>query len=222
MTRARDPAPDLVELMVTRLPAVLVWLGAEAATDSVAPRAGAYQRITATLIVAHVIAAPNSARGTGARDPMARLVDETRAALNGWRPADSPGQPDTLALRRERRGARGRAGGGVRHATPAGPGLRGGGTLTDTGRLRGSISRSVSGPEVAVGTNLVYAAIHHFGGTIVPKEAGGVLAFTGADGESAAVKSVTLPARPWLEIDAVAEADIADVVAEYLRKALAA
>ena len=104
MTRARDPAPDLVELMVTRLPAVLVWLGAEAATDSVAPRAGAYQRITATLIVAHVIAAPNSARGTGARDPMARLVDETRAALNGWRPADSPGQPDTLALRRGRRG----------------------------------------------------------------------------------------------------------------------
>ena len=128
MTRARDPAPDLVELMVTRLrdridrsavptieggllpgartpprlPAVLVWLGAEAATDSVAPRAGAYQRITATLIVAHVIAAPNSARGTGARDPMARLVDETRAALNGWRPADSPGQPDTLALRRGR------------------------------------------------------------------------------------------------------------------------
>ena len=94
----------------------------------------------------------------------------------------------------------------------AGPGLRGGGTLTDTGRLRGSISRSVSGPEVAVGTNLVYAAIHHFGGTIVPKEAG----------ENAAVKSVTLPARPWLEIDAVAEADIADVVAEYLRKALAA
>ena len=79
-----------------------------------------------------------------------------------------------------------RAGGGVRHATPAGPGLRGGGTLTDTGRLRASISRSVSGPEVAVGTNLVYAAIHHFGGTIVPKEAGGVLAFTGADGESAA------------------------------------
>ena len=94
----------------------------------------------------------------------------------------------------------------------AGPGLRGGGTLTDTGRLRGSISRSVSGPEVAVGTNLVYAAIHHFGGTIVRKEAG----------ENAAVKSVTLPARPWLEIDAVAEADIADVVAEYLRKALAA
>ena len=101
-------------------------------------------------------------------------------------------------------------------------GLRGGRTLTDTGRLRASISRSVSGSEVAVGSNLVYAAIHHFGGTIVPKEAGGVLAFTGADGESAVVKSVTLPARPWLEIDAVAEADIADVVAEYLRKALAA
>ena len=67
MTRARDPAPDLVELMVTRLPAVLVWLGAEAATDSVAPRAGAYQRITATLIVAHVIAAPNSARRSSSR-----------------------------------------------------------------------------------------------------------------------------------------------------------
>ncbi len=80
-----------------RLPAVLVWLGAEAATDSVAPQAGAYQHITATLI-----AAPNSTRGTGARDPMARLVARTRAALNGWRPVDSPGQRDTLALRRGR------------------------------------------------------------------------------------------------------------------------
>ena len=117
--------PDLVDLMVARLrdhtvastieggllsgartpprlPAVLVWLGAEAATDSVAPQAGAYQHITATLIVAHVIAAPNSTRGTGARDPMARLVARTRATLNGWRPVDSPGQRDTLALRRGR------------------------------------------------------------------------------------------------------------------------
>ena len=101
-------------------------------------------------------------------------------------------------------------------------GLRGGRTLTDSGRLRASISRSVSGPEVAVGTNLVYGAIHHFGGTIVPRQAGGALRLTGADGESVVAGSVTLPARPWLEIDARAEADIADVVTEYLRQALSA
>ncbi|WP_420010948.1 phage tail terminator protein [Tateyamaria sp.] len=122
------PHPDLVALAVTRLrdviprgdvpmidgglllgqqtppslPAVLVWLGEEAATESLAPSVGAYQRLTATLIVAHVIGAPNSARGEKARDPMAQIVAHTRAALNGWRPVDSPGQRDTLALRRGR------------------------------------------------------------------------------------------------------------------------
>lgn len=42
----------------------------------------------------------------------------------------------------------------------------GGKTLTETGRLNRSITRAVREREVLVGTNLVYAAIHQFGGEI--------------------------------------------------------
>lgn len=43
---------------------------------------------------------------------------------------------------------------------------RAGQTLTDTARLRQSITASATASEAMVGTNLVYAAIHNFGGTI--------------------------------------------------------
>ena len=46
----------------------------------------------------------------------------------------------------------------------------GGQTLTDSARLRQSISRAVSDVEVAVGTNVIYAAIHQFGGKIEQPE----------------------------------------------------
>ncbi|WP_420014244.1 phage virion morphogenesis protein [Tateyamaria sp.] len=118
-------------------------------------------------------------------------------------------------------------------------GKRGGKTLTDTGRLRASISRSVSGSDVAVGTNIEYAAIHHFGGEIERPARTQVLAFNDAgrfqsrkdsrarrDGvqpiaiATIGATTITMPARPFLEIDTVAEADIADVVQDFLRKAL--
>ncbi len=35
--------------------------------------------------------------------------------------------------------------------------------LRDTGRLMNSITRTVTGSEARVGTNVVYAAVHHFG-----------------------------------------------------------
>ena len=35
--------------------------------------------------------------------------------------------------------------------------------LRDTGRLMNSITQTVTGSEVRVGTNVVYAAVHHFG-----------------------------------------------------------
>lgn len=41
---------------------------------------------------------------------------------------------------------------------------KGGKILFVTGRLRGSIFTSVSPGEVLIGTNMPYAAIHHFGG----------------------------------------------------------
>jgi phage gpG-like protein len=39
-------------------------------------------------------------------------------------------------------------------------------TLVDTGNLQSSITHQVKGGAVYVGTNVLYAAIHHFGGTI--------------------------------------------------------
>lgn len=42
-------------------------------------------------------------------------------------------------------------------------------TLTDTGRLRASITHVLDRDSVSVGTNVVYAAIHQFGGTTGPR-----------------------------------------------------
>ena len=61
----------------------------------------------------------------------------------------------------------------------------GGQTLTDHSTLRRSITHRVAGDgrSVDVGSNLVYAAIHQFGG------------------QAGRNRSVTLPARPFLGID---------------------
>ena len=77
----------------------------------------------------------------------------------------------------------------------------GGLTLTDTGGLRGSITHNVAGDgrAVDVGSNLVYAAIHQFGG------------------QAGRNKSVTLPARPYLGIDARDR----DAIVRIVRGALA-
>lgn len=45
----------------------------------------------------------------------------------------------------------------------------GGQTLVDKGILRGSMTREVDRQSVTVGTNVPYAAIHNFGGTIRPR-----------------------------------------------------
>ncbi|OAV05906.1 phage virion morphogenesis protein [Moraxella catarrhalis] len=74
----------------------------------------------------------------------------------------------------------------------------GGKTLTDTGELRDSITSSASSTTAAIGTNLVYARIHHFGGTIQAKNKP-YLAFATPNG-FARVKSVDLPSRPFLPV----------------------
>ncbi len=61
---------------------------------------------------------------------------------------------------------------------------QGGQTLTDTGRLRASITGNVRSDGIEIGTNVVYAAIHQFGGEAGPRK-----------------RRVTLPARPYLGVD---------------------
>lgn len=98
-------------------------------------------------------------------------------------------------------------------------GESGGKTLTDTGRLQGSITRAVTKDSVAVGTNVIYGAIHQFGGEIVPKNAE-FLTFTLASGEGVVTKSATMPARPFLGLDVEDRAGIADQVTRHFREAL--
>ncbi|MDO5604798.1 MAG: phage virion morphogenesis protein [Paracoccus sp. (in: a-proteobacteria)] len=65
--------------------------------------------------------------------------------------------------------------------------------------------------SVDIGTNLHYAAIHQFGGTIQPK-AGGALTFMLATGQMILVGAVTMPARPYLGISTDDEEQIREFV----------
>ncbi len=75
---------------------------------------------------------------------------------------------------------------------------KGGQTLTDTARLRNSVSYATTPTAVMVGTNIEYAAIHQFGGTIQPVN-GTKLKFKGDNGP-VFVDEVTIPARPFIGI----------------------
>ena len=71
--------------------------------------------------------------------------------------------------------------------------------LIDSGRLRAAVSaQALDDYTVIVGVlNLVYAAIHEFGGVIRAKD-GGWLRFRTKDGFWHTVKEVTIPARPYM------------------------
>jgi phage virion morphogenesis protein len=79
--------------------------------------------------------------------------------------------------------------------------------LRDTGRLQASITGRIEGLSVVVGTNVVYAAIHQYGGTIhVPEvrpRRAQALRFVTASGQvvyarRAKAHTVRIPARPYL------------------------
>ena len=78
----------------------------------------------------------------------------------------------------------------------------GGQTLTDTGRLRGSIAHTVTegGRAVEVGSDVLYAAIHQLGG------------------RAGRGRRVTLPARPYLGIDEDDRAIILRIVTRALER----
>ena len=87
-------------------------------------------------------------------------------------------------------------------------GREGGRILQDTGQLAASITTSHDSHSAMIGTNKVYAAIHQFGGK------------TGRD------HKVTMPARPFLPIDAQgqlqpeAEENILGLVNDYLSRVI--
>jgi len=88
--------------------------------------------------------------------------------------------------------------------------LTGGRTLTKDSHLADSISNNAGRDFAEWGPNRGYAAIHQFGGIIRAK--GGALKFRIPGGGFAVVKSVKMPARPYLGVNADDRSDILDVL----------
>lgn len=76
---------------------------------------------------------------------------------------------------------------------------RNGKPLVDTGALRDSHSQLYDNDTALVGTNMVYAAIHHFGG------------MAGRN------RKVAIPARPFLVLTNEDKQDLMDDVQDYFR-----
>jgi len=75
-----------------------------------------------------------------------------------------------------------------------------GDTLSDTGRLATSITKQVSSDGVTIGTNVVYARIHNYGGT------------TGKEYKT------TLPPRPFLVVQEEDYEEIEDATADFFNR----
>ena len=90
--------------------------------------------------------------------------------------------------------------------------------LHRSGALARSIDYLVSGSSLVVGSGLVYAAIHQYGGPIRAKTGqalrfriGGALLFR---------RSVEIPKRPYLGLSDTDRAEVVDATVRYIRKVL--
>jgi phage virion morphogenesis protein len=92
--------------------------------------------------------------------------------------------------------------------------MEGGRTLFDGGDLFRSLTHEATDQGVEVGTNVLYAAIHQFGGTIRAKD-GGMLHFS-IGGADVFVREVNMPARPFLGLDAADTDAIEELAADYI------
>ncbi|PZP56033.1 MAG: virion morphogenesis protein [Delftia acidovorans] len=92
--------------------------------------------------------------------------------------------------------------------------------LHRSGALARSIDYAVIGNRIEVGSGLIYAAIHQFGGVIKPKTAK-ALRFTWNDAAFgvglATVKQVTMPARPYIGLSADDRAELVQATVGYVR-----
>jgi phage virion morphogenesis protein len=98
---------------------------------------------------------------------------------------------------------------------------RGGGMLRESGQrggLAGSLTFQVSSGAVEWGSDKIYAAIHQFGGVIVPKN-GRALVFK-LGGNWVRAKKVTIPARPYLGFGRDEQGTVEDVVSGFFARAM--
>jgi phage virion morphogenesis protein len=94
--------------------------------------------------------------------------------------------------------------------------LMGGRTLTDSARLVSSITHEASDSGVAVGTNVLHAAIHQTGGTIRAKTPAGLRFRSPGNGSWVTKQSVEMPRRAFLGVDEGDEEDIEAIAGEWL------
>jgi phage virion morphogenesis protein len=96
-------------------------------------------------------------------------------------------------------------------------------TLVDSGHLMGSLSRRATRDSAEWGVNRVYAAIHQFGGVIRPKK-GKALKFSvpvrGGKPRFFMLKSVTIPARPYLGVNDDDQATIVKTLTQRIEEAI--
>lgn len=95
--------------------------------------------------------------------------------------------------------------------------LVGGRTLTDTARLVQSITHEATDSSVAIGTNVVYGAIHQMGGTIRAKTSRGLRFRSPGNGGWTTKREVTMPARPFLGVSRADEGEIEATAADFLK-----
>lgn len=121
--------------------------------------------------------------------------------------------------------------------SPWPPSLRalaeGGKTLVLSARLKNSVTHEADDRGVSVGTNVVYAAIHQLGGAIeqaarqqvihFKRKRGGRVQFARANKKATfaqkvaiGARTITMPARPFLGIDADDEREIEAIAREWL------
>ncbi len=98
-------------------------------------------------------------------------------------------------------------------------GMAGGQTLRNGNRLFQSLTFTATANAVEWGTNLIYAGIHQFGG-IIKAKAGKSLAFMGRNGKMVFVKSVTIPARPYVGVNDDDRAEITQIVEDHIAEKL--
>lgn len=91
----------------------------------------------------------------------------------------------------------------------------GGKTLQDRGHLRDSYTFDALSDQVEIGSNVIYAAIHHFGGTIKGKD--GNLKFKIGNRWSQKAE-VEIPARPALGITDGMETEIGDLALDFYER----
>lgn len=87
----------------------------------------------------------------------------------------------------------------------------GGKTLIQDRHLLDSIVSNSGADFAEWGSDVIYAAIHQFGGEIVPKSAESLF-FRLPDGTGRRVKKVTIPERPYLGFNDDDEVNVIDII----------